>query len=128
MAVYFVRNEAGWRELTQSHNEIIGRYFHQRAKLLENLAKAQVGKKTFALQRSIHSTVNYQPGGFLALVGSDNKIARLHHDGTRPHRINPRTAKTLRFHSHGKIVFAKVVNHPGTKANKYLTDNLPKVI
>jgi hypothetical protein len=128
MAVYFVRNEAGWRDLTQNPNEIIGRYFRQRAILLEQLAKKQVGKKSRALERSIHYTVVYAGGGFLATIGSDNKIARLHHDGTKPHKIFPKTAKTLRFHSHGKIVFAKVVNHPGTKANRYLTDNLRKVI
>lgn len=125
---YFVRNEAGWRDLTQNPNEIIGRYFRQRGKLLEELAKQQVGKKSRSLQRSIHYTMNYQGSGFLVKVGSDNKIALLHHNGTRPHKILPKRAKTLRFHSHGKIVFAKVVNHPGTKANRYLTDNLKKVI
>lgn len=125
---YFVRNEAGWRDLTQNPNEIIGRYFRQKGILLESLAKQQVGKKSRALQRSIHYTLNHQNGGFLVRVGSDNKIALLHHNGTRAHKIFPKRAKTLRFHSHGKIVFAKVVNHPGTKANRYLTDNLKKVI
>lgn len=126
--VYFVRNTAGWNDLTKNPNGIIGKYFRQKGKLLEQLAKKQVGKKTRQLYKSIHSTTIYTGTGFLTRVGSDNKIARLHHDGTRPHKIFPKKSKTLRFHSHGKIVFARVVNHPGTKPNKYLTDNLKKVI
>ncbi len=126
--VYFVRNEAGWKSLTQGPDEIIGRYFRQRGILLEQLAKVQVGKKSRKLERSIHYTTGYVGSGFLTRVGSDNEIALLHHNGTRPHTILPKTGKTLRFHSHGKIVYARVVHHPGTKANRFLTDNLRKVI
>jgi hypothetical protein len=125
---YFVRNLAGWNDLTKNPEEIIGSYIKRRAMLLEQLAKQQVGKKSRRLQQSINHTMYYGAGGFIASIGSDNKIARLHHDGTKPHIIVPKSAKTLRFNSHGKIVYAKVVHHPGTKPNKYLTDNLRKVI
>jgi len=39
--------------------------------------------------------------------------------GTRPHPIVPRNAKALAFMIGGNLVFAKRVNHPGTRANKY---------
>ena len=39
--------------------------------------------------------------------------------GTAPHVIVPRKAKALRFMIGGEVVFAKRVNHPGTKANPY---------
>lgn len=60
------------------------------------------------------------------IVGSESPIARLHHDGTRPHVIVPRNAPMLVFYSQkmGKVVYAKRVNHPGTKPNRFLTDNL----
>ena len=60
------------------------------------------------------------------LVGSDNPIAMLHHQGTRPHVIRPRNTKYLRFFSNNAnaFVFAKIVHHPGTQPNRYLTDNL----
>lgn len=125
---YFVRNQAGWNDMTKNPNGLIGSYFKRKGLQLEQLAKQQVGKKTRALQRSIHHTMYRGAGGFVVKVGSDNKIARLHHDGTKPHTILPKSAKTLRFNSHGKIVYAKVVHHPGTRPNKYLTDNLRKVI
>jgi|SRR5215217_513299 len=125
---YFVRNEAGWNDMTRNPNGLIGSYFKRKGEMLEQLAKQQVGKKTHALQRSINNTMYYGGAGFVVRVGSDNPIALLHHEGTKPHTILPKSAKTLRFNSHGKIVYAKVVHHPGTRPNKYLTDNLRKVI
>lgn len=44
--------------------------------------------------------------------------------GTRPHTIRPKTKKVLRFRVHGRVVFARVVRHPGTKANDFLTKAL----
>lgn len=61
-------------------------------------------------------------------VGSESPIARLHHEGTRPHLIRPVNAKLLRFPANrglgGGFIYATVVHHPGTKPNRYLTDNL----
>lgn len=51
--------------------------------------------------------------------------------GTRPHEIRPVTAKALRFVVNGRTVFAKKVNHPGTKPNPYhvrtLNEQMPNV-
>lgn len=60
------------------------------------------------------------------LVGSDNPIAMLHHQGTRPHIIRPRNTKYLRFFSNSAnaFVFAREVHHPGTQPNHYLLDNI----
>jgi hypothetical protein len=40
--------------------------------------------------------------------------------GTGPHIIRPRKGKYLRFVVNGKVVFAKIVRHPGTAAQPYL--------
>lgn len=67
--------------------------------------------------------------GFAVRVGTDHPIALLHHEGTRPHTIVPRTAKVLRFKSGGASVhiFRPRVQHPGTKPNRFLTDALRAV-
>jgi hypothetical protein len=44
--------------------------------------------------------------------------------GSGPRVIRPRTAKALRFTVGGSVVFAKVVNHPGTRAKPFLVPAL----
>lgn len=66
-----------------------------------------------------------EPGFVTMRVGSDDPIALLHHEGTKPHVILPVNKQSLAFMMpQGGMVFAKRVNHPGTKPNHYLTDNL----
>jgi len=47
--------------------------------------------------------------------------------GTRPHIIRPRYRQVLKFTMRGSTVFAKVVHHPGTKPNDFLTKALRTV-
>lgn len=42
------------------------------------------------------------------------------HEGTRPHEIRPKVKKALANRRMG-LFFGKVVHHPGTKANPFLT-------
>lgn len=44
--------------------------------------------------------------------------------GTRPHEIRPVNKKALRFNIGGRVVFAKKVNHPGTKPNPYTQETI----
>lgn len=46
------------------------------------------------------------------------------HEGTRPHVIEPRRKKALRWTDGGRFVFARRVKHPGTKADPYIYDAL----
>jgi hypothetical protein len=124
----FEKNEAGWHEEFETTTGMVGKDVRNRSAILTLLAKIQVGKKTGQLSTSIGYTLSADHNGVIGTVGSGNEIALLHHEGTKPHVILPRTKKTLRFVSHGKIVYAKMVIHPGTKPNRYLTDNLDKVI
>lgn len=60
-------------------------------------------------------------------IGSDVEYADMVHGGTRPHVIRPRTKQVLRFRVGGRVVFARVVNHPGTKARPFLDRALREV-
>ena len=125
----FVANRREMDHMLKSPNGMVGSYLKQRGAALRVLASRQVGTKTYRLKRSITSILKTNSSGELMVqVGSDSPIAFIHHNGTKPHTIKPRFKRALRFQQHGKIVFASVVKHPGTKPNKYLTDNLPKVI
>jgi hypothetical protein len=41
--------------------------------------------------------------------------------GTRPHIIRPVRAKALRFMVGGRVVYARIVRHPGNAPNDFLT-------
>ena len=52
-------------------------------------------------------------------ITTQSDIFLYNDEGTKPHRINPRRKRYLRFRGRsGDFVFSKGVNHPGTKAKK----------
>ncbi|QFG12310.1 Hypothetical Protein OBI_RACECAR_88 [Arthrobacter phage Racecar] len=124
----FVLHKASYDHMVKAPKGETGRFLAKRAEKLVHLSRRQVGKKTRALERSISYKVVRDGRGLVAVVGSSNRVALMHHQGTRPHIILPKRAKTLRFYSRGRIVYSKMVRHPGTKPNRYLTDNLRRVV
>jgi hypothetical protein len=67
-------------------------------------------------------------GNLSITVGAYQPYAVFVHEGTKPHIIAPKDGGTLAFlwPAMGPgMFFFKSVNHPGTKANKFLSDNLP---
>lgn len=94
-------------------------------------AKRQVGVRTGELQSSIMTLKHEKtPYGQLIRVGSRLKYAYYHHEGTAPHiirgrRVNATRRRVLRFVRGGTVVFRHSVAHPGTRPNRFLSDNLP---
>jgi hypothetical protein len=52
------------------------------------------------------------------------------HEGTRPHVIRPKKVGALRFfwHKRGHVVTLQKVNHPGTRRNPFMAENLRSAI
>lgn len=87
-------------------------------------AKAQVGVKTGALQRNISS---YHLGNFTGqYVGlrATKPYAYIHHQGSKRHVIEPRGMNQLIFRGRSGVIATYHVNHPGTKPNRYLKDQM----
>lgn len=124
MPVIFIENRSGMETLLYSPNGAVGKHLRQRGNRLVLAAKRQVGVRSGALRASIHMRHMRDSRGQYITVGSNLHYARVHHDGSRPHTIRPTRAKMLRFESKGQQIFAHLVKHPGTPANRYLTDNL----
>lgn len=76
------------------------------------------------LRDSIVKRVVNDGGGASVLVGSEDKIARIEHDGSRAHVITGRPKLVFFFPRVGKVVGFPRVNHPGTTGSKYLTKAL----
>lgn len=127
MAV-FIPNKPAIRHLLREPGGLVGNHITDLARKTTMHAMIRVGVDTGALRDSLGFSVKFGAGPVSAIIGSNNRIALMHHEGTRPHIITPKKSKALVFQSHGKIVYTKIVNHPGTKPNRYLTDSLRAVI
>lgn len=62
----------------------------------------------------------FYENGLAAEVGTNIEYAPPVEFGTGPRIIRPVRAQALRFTAGGRVVFAKRVNHPGTKARPFL--------
>lgn len=103
---------------------LVGRHLAAKGRKIVVAAKAQVGVDTGRLRASIHMRHLRSAAGQYIEVGSSERHALAHHEGTRPHMIVPNRARVLRFSAGGRVVYTHMVRHPGTRPNKYLTDNL----
>lgn len=102
----------------------VGLYLKKKGRLIVAGARRQVGVETGALRESIHFTHLRDGRSQYLWIGSREAHALMHHEGTPPHTIVPREAPILRFSSGSRIIYTRHVNHPGTKPNRYLSDQL----
>lgn len=102
----------------------VGRYLNNKGNEILTIARSRVGVRTGRLRNSLHMRHMRDPRGQHIWVGSTLNYALAHHEGTRPHLITPKSGKMLKFTSRGQVVYAHAVRHPGTKANRYLSDAL----
>lgn len=115
-------------ELNRTITNATRRELREAGRQVVNRAKVLAPVRTGRLRSSIRA----DPPRIFSLrgsltVGSDLEYAAMVNDGTRPHRIRPRTKRALRFVVNGQVVFARVVNHPGTKPNPFLDRALREV-
>lgn len=137
-----VVDPAKLRELTTGAGGPVYRHLMKRARAVQAEAKTRVGvykpppagprrdRQPGTLRDSIIiRTVEETSGGISVQVGSEDKIALIHHEGTVPHVIRPRPANPWQmlffwWDKVGGVVAARKVNHPGTRPNRFLTDSL----
>jgi len=102
----------------------VGEYLSKRGNRILLAARRQVGVDTGALKNSLKVLHYRGVKGQYLWIGSKEKHAYMHHEGTRPHIITPREAPILRFRAGSRVVYTREVMHPGTRPNRYLSDNL----
>jgi hypothetical protein len=72
----------------------------------------------------IRSSIRSNGGDFQGVITSTHPATIYVVGGTRPHIIRPVRARALRFTVGGRVVYAKIVHHPGTAANNFLAASL----
>ena len=88
-------------------------------------AKRVARRHPGTLRDGIVKRVARRPDGTpVILVGSDDPIALIEHDGTSAHPIVARKRPLLVFWSRKlhKVIAVKAVRHPGTKGSHFLTE------
>lgn len=135
----FTPSPAGWIQLVATPASPVARSLLRRAEMVKAAAAAQIplGKPNrnprarVVEHPHLRDTLYVRPTYFPAAppvvrVGSEAPYALAHHEGTPPHQIVPRVAKVLAFWPDGApgVVFARRVQHPGNRPNRYLTDSL----
>lgn len=115
--------------LLKGPNGPVARHMYKVGKEIQVLARRKVGVKTGNLRNSIRVNPRTTALGERAVeVGSNMKYAYTHHEGSRPHIIVPNKRTHLRFRAGARIVYTKMVLHPGTRPNRYLTTAMRMVV
>jgi hypothetical protein len=100
------------------------KYLEIGRKLAVDKAREQVGVKTGALRKNISS---YHLGNFTGqYVGLRSTLpySYIHHQGSKKHIIEPRGTNQLIFRGRSGVIATYHVNHPGTKPNRFLKDQM----
>lgn len=127
-SIYFVPNKPVLDYYLKNPAGPVGQDLARRSSKVMVAAKRQVGVKTGALRDSIHMRHEREITGQAMWIGSPLPYAKLHHEGSKPHVILPVQGKYLKFVSGRRLVFTTMVNHPGTRPNRYLSDNLKLIL
>jgi hypothetical protein len=104
----------------------VERKLRQRTERVADIAEAEAPG---SMGDYVSWDVTEGPRGLQGVVVCDHPAVRFVLDGTRPHIIRPRRERSarnpkrramLRFETGGRVVFARQVHHPGTRANNFL--------
>lgn len=123
----FVPDRGEIQRLLHGRDGMVARDMMKRAVKVQAGAIRQAHKRTGRLARSIHTEPFFRPltGVY---IGSNVRYAMLHHEGARKHPIEAKPGRMLTFTSNGRRVYARKVLHPGTRPNRFLTDQLIKAV
>jgi HK97 gp10 family phage protein len=117
-------------ELGRQVNDILQRRMRQIIRLVAADARVNAPVDTGRLAQAIKEDPITSDGPFRVTGGvtSHAPYSAFVHQGTKPHVIRPRNASALKFQMGGKTVFAKSVNHPGTRPRPFLTKAVERVL
>lgn len=130
----FVPNTAGINYLLHAPQGIVGQWLDDIGDRVqveaEGLAPVGDGRDGSHLFEKIErSQLIPTAEGQMVRVGSRKPYTAAVVKGSVPHKIYPRRRRVLRFVARGgDVVYARIVNHPGTKANNFLMEAARRIL
>lgn len=101
---------------------VVDRSLRRRVERVQNAAQ-RLAPGTMG--NGIRARIEYRDTGPHGVITSTHPATIYVVNGTRPHRIRPRRRNgVLRFTVGGQVVYARLVNHPGTKPNRFMIEAL----
>lgn len=103
-----------------------GLVYRNMERRLRRVEREAIRRAPGSMGRTIRAQIQRGPGGeFRGVINVRHPAALYVVHGTRPHRIAPRRpGGVLRFTVGGRVVYARFVNHPGTRRDDFLKDAL----
>lgn len=113
--------EANFRQLAATGiYESLARVGNDAAAVMMSALIDAAPKRTGNFSKQIRMNQSGSGGGLVYRFTAPNPLADWIIHGTKPHAIDPKSGGVLRFVvASGDVVFARHVNHPGTKANDF---------
>ncbi|MFD3848193.1 hypothetical protein ACFWVB_20170 [Streptomyces microflavus] len=97
-----------------------GRAYRKLAERTERVAAIAESLAPGSMGSYVVWKIDEGPKGLQGVIVCDHPAVRFVLDGTKPHLIRPRRRQFLRFEVGGKVVYTKLVRHPGTKPNDFM--------
>jgi hypothetical protein len=125
MPVTSTKNYGVLNRIFYSKNGEVSKDMLKRAHRVARHARMQAPVKTGRLKRSIkvYKHERYTRGQSVR-VGTSVPYANYVHEGTKPHLIIPNSKRALKFTKGQSVIITRRVNHPGTRPNRFLADNV----
>lgn len=101
-------------------NGVVERRLRERTRRVAEIAEREASRHG-SMGEYIDWKVQPGPRGLQGVIICDHPAVHYVLNGTRPHLIRPRRAKALRFEVGGRVVYTKLVRHPGTKADDFMS-------
>lgn len=122
--VKIIWNEPEVYRVLNHPSGMVGQHMYRIGKRMQAAARIQVRRRTGLLAASIQVSQSAGEHGQTMTVRASVPYAILVHEGTAPHLISGRNGGMLRFTKGTRVIYSRAVVHPGTRANKFLSDQL----
>ena len=113
---FTVEVKSDYRSVAEAFEDGLEDVLRKFAEKAVELAQSRAPKRTGYLASQISSVVDKNA----VTVSAKAPYSAYVEFGSKPHLIEPRRARALRFEVDGGVVYSKRVHHPGTQPQPYL--------